>query len=173
MNSKQFHLHQNIKKWNTFFVLFFVAVGALFFITLLELNKLPRSMGVFDFIILSLATFRLIRLFVYDNIFLFLREAFMDIQNITVNSEENIIFVKSGSSLKRTLYNLLMCPWCLGGWAALCAFFVFYLAPKSYILFLILAASSLASLLQLLSNKIGWRAELAKVKTEKLAEEKD
>lgn len=172
MKEQDYLLHQGIKKWNFFFTLIFVIVGTLFYITLLRLDKLPQSISVFDFIILSLTTFRVIRLFVYDNIFLFMREVFMDSTITVVDGEEQYSFTESMSALKRTLHKLALCPWCIGVWASLCSLFVFYLIPESYILFLIFAVAGLASLFQISSNMIGWQAEHLKKMTEKITHEK-
>lgn len=172
MKEQDYLIHQAIKKWNVFFTLIFVIVGIFFYLTLLRLGKLPESISIFDFIILALTSFRLIRLFVYDNIFLFVREAFMDEHRAVVDGEEKYSFVESSSSLKRTLHKLALCPWCIGVWAALCSLFVFYLTPESYIVFLVFAVAGLASLFQISSNTIGWQAELLKKTTEKLIHEK-
>jgi hypothetical protein len=170
MNPKEYYIHQSVKKWNLFFIVFFAVVATLFYYALLRTNKLPSSIGIFDFIIMSLAIFRMIRLFVYDNIFLFLREGLMD-KMISITGEEKVYFVESSSPLLRTLYKLALCPWCMGVWIALCSMFVFYMYPATYFLFLVLAVSALATLLQLLANNIGWRAEHTKITTEKLSKD--
>ena len=171
MKQEEYRLHQGVKKWNIFFTALFAVIGSIFYYVLLTSGKLPDSITVFEFVILSLSTFRLIRLFVYDNIFLFLREAFLDKHIILHDGEKKITLVNSHSTLKRTLHKLALCPWCVGVWVSLCSFFLFYMEPNTYFLFLVLAAAGTASLIQLLSNGIGWNAEHKKIVTENLSRE--
>jgi hypothetical protein len=93
----------------------------------------------------------------------------MDTYIQNVDGVKVVTLSQSKSSLKRTFHKLIMCPWCMGVWIALCSLFVFYLIPSTYFLFLMLAISSLASFLQLLANLIGWTAEYRKIETEKLS----
>ena len=172
MKKKEYQLHQGIKKWNIIFTFFFVYVGGLLFYILLDNYKLPTYITFADGLVLTLAVFRMIRVFVYDNIFLFLREFFMDKHVITLRGQEYVSFVLSVSPMKITLHKLILCPWCMGIWIAMCSVFVFYYWPASYILFVILAIAGTASLIQLVANSIGWHAEHTKLKTEQAGSEK-
>lgn len=171
MNHTEYKIHQNVKKWNVFFTIFFIAIMLYFYRTLFIYGRLPESIRFSEALILSLAIFRMIRLFVYDNIFLFLRESFMDKEIMDENGHQTIRFVDSRSSLKRTLSKLSLCPWCMGVWITLCSLFGYYMLPGTYFLFLILAISSIASIFQLLANNIGWHAEYKKLQSERMVTE--
>ncbi len=159
MNAKDYILQNNIKKWNIFFIIVFMGTMILFYKVLYTTGKLPETISILNLCIITLAVFRMIRLFVYDNVFLFIREGLMD----TVEEHGYYSFVESKNSLKATLYKLATCPWCMGVWISLCSLFVFLMIPNSYFLFLFLAIASFASILQLLANNIGWHAEYRKV----------
>ncbi len=162
MTEKEFKLHQGVKVWNIFFTIFFVLLTWFLTCLVFSWQILPDQIPVFDFVILSLAIFRLIRLFVYDNIFLFLRESFMDVERI----EGRVFYVSSKNSLKLTIYKLLLCPWCFGVWAAMLAFFFYVIFPELFFIFIVLAIAALGSLLQLTTNLIGWQAESKKKEVE-------
>ncbi|PIW96919.1 hypothetical protein COZ82_02380 [Candidatus Kaiserbacteria bacterium CG_4_8_14_3_um_filter_38_9] len=65
---------------------------------------------------------------------------------------------------RRTIADLLSCPWCFGMWSMAVIIFLYLITPYSYYLVLILALSAVATFLHLFTNLIGW-------KTEKLKEE--
>lgn len=165
MNQSEYRIQRGMKLWNIFFILFFVLVMSYFYKILSITGRIPERMHGFDILIISLAVFRMIRLFVYDNVFLFLREWLMDKTKVG----DEIFFVESKSSLKRTLHKLALCPWCMGVWLSLCSVFVFFMFPGSYFLFLFLAISSVASMLQIYANHLGWHAEYKKIETERFS----
>ena len=125
-----------------YIALIFVLAGLVWLVD----ERFPTEISTFDFILLSLATFRLIRLFVYDKVSLFVREYFAD--------------EKSGP--KKTIGDLLGCPWCFGVWAGTLLVFFYYVMPMAWFVILILAVSGVASFIQILINMIGWRAEQLK-----------
>ncbi len=122
--------------------LVFVLAG---FVWLVD-ERFPTTISTFDFILLSLATFRLIRLFVYDKVSLFVRE----------------YFANGKSGPKKTVGDLLGCPWCFGVWASTFLIFFYYVMPMAWFVILILAVSGAASFIQIFINMIGWRAEQLK-----------
>ena len=109
---------------------------------------IPRSMSFFEFSILVLAAFRITRLVVYDSIFDFTRNCFLD---------------KRGKKYKKgpllCISELLGCPWCAGVWIALFVMFTYLYYPKIWFFFLFLAIAGLSTFIQLLINLIGWHAE--------------
>ena len=151
--------------WNFFFAVFFAAVFAGAGFLLFKLGQLPQSIGLFDLILVILASFRLTRLFVYDKITEFVRDWFMRKEVFAGDNGEIIIvrqkFVRGPW---RTTHELLVCPWCFGIWAALATTFFYYLTPYAWFPILVLAIAGVGSLLQVLSNMIGWRAEALKKK---------
>lgn len=135
-------------RWNFIFsVLFLIFVGVLARTLGVLEGRVPTSIPLFDFFLIVLATFRLIRLFVYDKITQFFRDWFIDAER----------------GPRKTIYGLLTCPWCLGIWAAMVITFFYFLSPVAWLFILVLAVSGLASLVQLFANGIGWRAENLKM----------
>ncbi|MCK9351995.1 MAG: DUF1360 domain-containing protein [Candidatus Pacebacteria bacterium] len=141
------------KKWNIILSFFFVFLTALFTQTIYRQNRLAFfGISAFDLVILVLATFRLIRLVVFDDIFLWLRD-------LTKDPGETDIF----DGFRSTMRHLLHCPWCVGVWASLFVVFFYCLTPLSHFFLLVLAVAGTASFVQLLANLIGWNAELGKI----------
>lgn len=153
MNNKE----QNF--WNFIFSVFFIALLILGgYLIYGKFNGLPTFIKPFDFILIALATFRVVRLFVYDKITNFIREP--------------LSLVQSGPL--KTAYELMICPWCFGVWAAFSlVFFYFYFYLWFWWVILALAVAALGTFMQLLSTMIGWRAEILKMEAQsKGSEEK-
>lgn len=146
--------------WNFIFTVLFLiqfATAA----TILEFQGLtPISIPILDLVLIALAVFRMIRLFVYDKIFQFFRDPFLNIEE-RLGADGELIVVRAvpPSGPRRTISHLLACPWCFGVWAALAITFFYFLTPFAWWPILMLAVSGLASFVQVLSNMIGWRAE--------------
>jgi hypothetical protein len=145
--------------WNFFFLLFFV--GCVVFATYV-LDRYayfsPFQLNLFDLLLIALASFRLIRLVVYDKIFAFFREQFWDATNVG----EETILTKPKKGPRRTLADLLSCPWCFGIWAAATVTFLYLLTPYAFFPTVFMAIAGVATFLQILANLIGWNAEKAK-----------
>jgi hypothetical protein len=170
MTQKEYQMEEKIKQWNILAVVLFVILAVLA-VRCLEVRGITlQYLSLGDFMILSLAIMRIIRLIAYDNITLFLREAFLDVKTVRYaeEGEEFIERVPSESSFKRTIAKLLNCPWCLGVWVALFVVYIALVFPSLWIIFVLLALAGVASLIQVLTNLIGWNAEYRKVATEKL-----
>jgi len=76
------------------------------------------DIGYFEFIIMALAVYRLTQLFVYDQIMRFVRDAFSDIEEREVDGEMTAVPVKPRFGFRRSMFELLECPWCVGMWMA-------------------------------------------------------
>ncbi|MBI2618349.1 DUF1360 domain-containing protein [Candidatus Kaiserbacteria bacterium] len=153
--------------WNFIFSLFFLAVFAGALWALFALGRLPIAITVFDFILVILATLRVTRLFVYDKVTQFIRDWFMRKEIMEGDGGEIVIVrQKLARGPRRTIHELLSCPWCFGIWSGLSVSFFYYLTPLAWFPILVLAVSGAGTMLQLLSNMIGWRAEYLKKKTE-------
>lgn len=147
--------------WNVVFLLFFAAL-ILFAGFMLE-TRAYRSiyfMTIGDALIISLASFRVIRLVVYDKIFAFFREQFWDARE----TENGVVLTKPARGPRRTIADLLSCPWCFGVWASAMVTFFYFLTPIALFPTIFLALAGVATFLQLLSNMVGWRAEELKRK---------
>lgn len=131
--------------WNIIFSLFFLALIGLSFLYLSDAGKLTTAIVWTDLVLLSLATFRLVRLFTYDHITAFLRDWVRP--------------AKDGTFLG-TVRDLLNCPWCTGVWFAFLAYLGYSVSPEFVMpLVLILAIAALASFFQVFTNLVGWNAE--------------
>ena len=150
--------------WNFVFSLFFLGLTVTGTIILEGEGYRPiQSFTLVDFILITLATFRLIRLFVYDAITKFFREQFWDAKV----AGKKVVLEKPVSGPRRTLADLLSCPWCFGVWAAATVTFFYALTPYAYFFVVFLAISGVATFLQLLSNMVGHRAEQLKNQNER------
>lgn len=151
--------------WNAVYSLFFLVVcGVLFYVLILVTGEAPRSISIFDATLVVLATFRLTRLFVYDKITRFIRDFFFHAEE--EYTEEGVTyFIKKErtSGPFRTAYDLLTCPWCFSVWASVIVLFFYFLTSYAWFPIAVLAISGVASIIQLLSNMIGWNAENGKL----------
>lgn len=144
--------------YNLGFTFLFVGLIAAQMLSLWKLDSNP-SLDLTDFILLTLAIFRLTRLFVYDGVCAFIRDLFVDIKE----HKGQLIRTKKVFGLERALSDIFSCPWCFSLWGG-SVFIWAYLMFPSVMLYvaLILSISSLASVLQITTNLIGWKAEHAK-----------
>jgi len=151
--------------WSVFFGLLFIAfgIGFMLFPYGLDLFNIDiASVSLYEFVILSLATQRLTRLFVYDSIMQFVRDLFLDLKEVEENGEIIIERHKPTTHVSRLMYELLACPWCTSVWMSLFVFGSFFVFPILNLLWLLLAGSAVATFIQISINKIGWQAENAK-----------
>jgi hypothetical protein len=101
-------------------------------------NIIITEIGVFDMIIISLAVFRVTRLFVYDNITDFLRS----------------YFAQFTRWLGKSLSELINCPWCTAVWISMILVFLYFLTPLSWLLLLILAIDSIVGFMQVIYKSV-------------------
>ncbi len=103
--------------------------------------------SMFDLMLITLATFRMVRLVSYDVITKFIRDA------VSGASEDTFL---------GTISKLLNCPWCTGLWFAFFVTFAYLVTPLAFPIIIILAVAGVASFFQILSNMVGWHAEAKK-----------
>ena len=120
------------------------------------------ELSTVDFVLMTLASWRLTRLFVYDNITKFIREQFWDV----VKAGKGYTLEKPKVGPRRTMADLLSCPWCIGIWAAATVIFFYLVTPYATYPIMLLALSAVATFLQLLSNLVGHKAEQARIQNE-------
>lgn len=111
-----------------------------------------------DLVLITLASWRLTRLFVYDGITKFFREQFYDV----VESGRGYLLERPRSGARRTLNELLTCPWCFGVWASATVTFFYLLTPLALYPVILLAVAAVASFLQIVANLVGHQAEKLK-----------
>jgi len=126
--------------WNFVFSAIFALLVLLSLFYLKSNGELPRKISVFDFVLLALAIFRLIRLFVYDSVTNFVRDHFAQYQK----------------GPGKTISNLLNCPWCTGIWMALFVAFFYFTTPLAWYPILILALAGTATFIQITIYKTGY-----------------
>jgi hypothetical protein len=161
--------------WNFVFAVLFII---LFVFSLGELKaihgSIPRSIPLFDLILVMLAVFRLSRLFVYDKITQFIRDLF--VQKRFIEARDGSMLVektpyKNGPA--RTVSDLFNCPWCIGVWAAPAVLFFYFMASWAWYVILALAISGVAAFIQLSASAVGWSAEYLKLRSSHEATEQD
>lgn len=133
--------------WHIIAAIFYITLVACGIIYLAGGGYFARQVGIADFFLMSLAVWRLVRLFTYDAITEFMRQWWKDAPS---------------ESLGGTLHTLLTCPWCTGLWFGMVVVFAYFYTPYAWPVFLILAISVVGSFLQVLTNLIGWSAEVKK-----------
>lgn len=151
--------------WNFIFSVIFAILLLLMTAGVGDVSSRISSLSTIDFFVLALASFRLIRLFSYDKITQFARDFFLDIEETSSRGEKIITKVKPFSGPRRTIVELLDCPWCTGVWLTLFVCFFFFYSPYAHFPILVLAVAGLGTLFQLFSNTLGWTAENLKIKT--------
>jgi len=149
--------------WNFVFGIFFIILVVLGAIILDGEARLDWSeLTLVDYTLITLATWRLIRLFVYDTVTKWFREQFYDLKK----AGRGYTLEKPKVGPRRTIVELLSCPWCFGVWAAGTVLFFYLLTPWAVFPVALLAISAVATFLQLLTNLLGHNAERAKKQNE-------
>jgi hypothetical protein len=149
--------------WNFVFAVFFLVLVVMLAIILETESRIPLAeLTVIDYMLITLASWRFTRLMVYDAITKFFREQFYDV----VKVGKGFALEKPKVGPRRTLADLLSCPWCFGVWATAMVIFFYLITPYAVYPVLILALSAVATFLQLISNLVGHKAELAKKESE-------
>ncbi|WP_075981414.1 DUF1360 domain-containing protein [Bacillus massilinigeriensis] len=103
-----------------------------------------------DFLLISLASFRLTRLIVFDKITEFIRAPFFDeVIETNENGLEESYLVPKKTLIRGFIGELLGCYWCTGIWSSLFLCIVYFVWPSISIpLILILAVAGLAALVE-------------------------
>lgn len=132
------------KVWNVLsmvvFVLLLIAAGTLLIEMGIDITRITWG----DLILLSIATYRMIRLLVYDRIFKLVRDFIRSFQ---------------GTGLGDSLKTIITCPWCAGVWISLFNVAIFYLVPFGQLFIYVMSIAGIATFLQLGSNIAGLVAE--------------
>ncbi|EKE26355.1 MAG: hypothetical protein ACD_4C00313G0002 [uncultured bacterium (gcode 4)] len=137
--------------WHAFLFLFYIFLVLLSIIVFIKVDLVPIKISLADFFILSLATFRSTRLFVYDEVTNFIRD----------------FFEKNNDSFSKSITELLKCPWCTSVWMALFLSFIYFISPYSWFFLLILALAWVSALIQVLFNFLSRYADKIKYDTKK------
>lgn len=149
--------------WNFFFSVVFAGLLAFSIRYLLTEGLLPTTISLFDTVLIIFAVFRVTRFFVYDRIAQFVRDMFVHSRAI---EEGGVTLVERVSYTRgpfRTIHEMLDCPWCTGVWVSLMVVFAYLAFPYAWYVIFFLAVAGAGSLLQLVGNLIGWKAENLKL----------
>lgn len=106
--------------------------------------------------VLTLASFRLTRLLVYDKITEFIRRPFHHIVEETLpdGTTEEYIEIK-GNGLRKWIGELLSCHWCTGIWSAIFLYVIYhYYFEMAEPLIIILAIAGVASIIETIVGKL-------------------
>lgn len=142
--------------WNIVFSIFFIILLTMGVIILqTESRFLETPLQLVDYVLMVLATWRLVRLFTYDTATKFLREQFMDF----VKVEHGYELVKPEKGPRRTMADLFGCPSCISIWLGALVVFFYLLTPYAYIPVLILSVSVVATHLQNIGTLISVASE--------------
>lgn len=142
--------------WNFVFSLFFLVLVVMGAIILETEARIPLvDLALVDYILITLATWRLVRLFVYDAITKFFREQFWDLKKVGRGYQ----LEKPKVGPRRTIADLLDCPWCFGIWAAGLITFFYLITPYSVFPVALLAISAVATFFSNLSRMIASKIE--------------
>ncbi len=126
------------------------------------------SVPPFDAVMMAFAAFRITRLIVYDKIARWFRELFADTREFEKDGVTWIEIKPYGSGFRHTVHDLLQCPWCIGVWSALVVVFCYFVFNWAWSVIFFLALAGAGSLLQVIANAIGWKAEILKNETKQL-----
>ena len=130
----------NIKKdqhfWHLVTATMFGLVTILMMVYLISHREVPVGIPLFDFFMLTLATFRVTRLLVHDVVLDFIRDLFAD----------------ATGGLALSLHDLLDCPWCTGTWVALFLGFFYFATPLAWPFLLVMAVSGFGTLLTIFAS---------------------
>ena len=112
--------------------------------------------SVLDFILLSLASFRLTRLIVFDKITAFIRKPFFEeTEEQNENGTWETYIVPKQSGIKGWIGKLLNCYWCTGMWMATLLVACSYLWPFwSHLVIVILAVAGLAAIIESIVQRL-------------------
>lgn len=130
-------------KWN------FISSMVFLFLVIILAAFLKNKIGpdyqisAYDFILLILATFRLVRLFTYDSVTGYIRR----------------YLARFEKGPGKTMSDLINCPWCTGIWMSLVTVFVYFIIPYLWVLILILALAGAGTIIQITIWKIGLEPE--------------
>lgn len=105
------------------------------------------AIGWVEWLVLSLATFRLVRLMLEDEITSPFRAYFLQVTTKREGQQEFDVIVIKGHGWRYAVGYLLTCHWCAGIWLAAFVVGLYLFVPPSYPLLLLLSLAGASSLL--------------------------
>lgn len=129
---------KNQDMWHFLFTIFFLMLVGVAVYYFREYGAGSEQISPFDFLILSLATYRLIRLFVYDDVMSYIHDYLRKFER----------------GPQKALTSLLSCPWCTGMWMALLVALLYFLSPLTWFFILVLALAGAGTFIELVIERI-------------------
>ena len=120
--------------WNIIFMIFFATLVILFYVAF---KPVAYKVSLMDIIILAFADYRFVRLITKDKIMKFLQN----------------YFSKYRRGPFKTIYELIICPWCVGIWGAFIMLVLYVFSPITWFFVFIFAIAGLAGALQIWLEK--------------------
>ncbi|TES54764.1 DUF1360 domain-containing protein [Halalkalibacterium halodurans] len=110
-----------------------------------------------ELVILSLATFRLTHLIVFDEIFEWVRGLFLTTyEKKDEQGQEYLLVEPKGRGVRKFIGKIISCYWCTGIWMAAFLLTGFFLWPTTFTFFTIfLAIAGIASFLEAIVQRMG------------------
>ncbi|EIJ81827.1 hypothetical protein PB1_02770 [Bacillus methanolicus PB1] len=107
-------------------------------------------------ILMGLASFRLTRLIVFDQITYIFRKPFFDeITEVNKNGENEVYLAPKQHGFKKWMGELLSCYWCTGIWASIFVIYLYFFASfTGKVIILILAVAAIGSIIEVIISKI-------------------
>ncbi len=130
--------------WNMVSMFVFVLLLIVLGLLLNDRDTGIGSISVFDLLVISIATYRMTRLMVYDRIFKLVRD---------------IIRSFEGTGIGDSMKAIITCPWCAGVWISLFNVAIFLLVPYGQLFIYIMGIAGVATFFQLGVNILGMIAE--------------
>lgn len=147
-------IEQSEHYWNKILIGGYLVVLCLCIALLEGINgHMPQSLPLFDLVILTFALFRLVRVFVYDDVTLFIRRYF------AVEVKE-VVSVSSRTGWKRTVGSMLKCPGCVSIWLAPVIATWYFLTSYAWFPLFVVALAGFVSIMQVVTNSIKWGVEV-------------
>ncbi|MEH7014533.1 DUF1360 domain-containing protein [Neobacillus niacini] len=108
------------------------------------------NIDLLNFIIVTLACFRLTRLFVFDKITEFLRAPFFDeIEEENEEGTKEVYYLPKQTPIKKFIGELLSCYWCTGVWVSAALVIGYLLLPAIFVpIILVFAVAGLAAIVE-------------------------
>lgn len=102
-----------------------------------------------ELIVIILASFRLTRLIVYDQITAFIRKPFFtEVEKLGEDGQWMSEIHYKGGKIRNFIGQWLSCHWCAGIWCAAAVVAIMYMCPAAYPLVIILAAAGAAAVVE-------------------------
>ncbi len=153
--------------WNFLFSVFFIIVLVAGLWAMQDMRGgFLTAVPVFDAVMMAFAAFRITRLVVYDKITRWFRELFARRTEIERGGVVYVEITPYASGFRNTVYDLLNCPWCIGIWSSAIVVFSYFVFVWAWSVIFFLAIAGAGSLVQVVANAIGWRAENLKIEAQ-------